>query len=61
MAEIAERLGARVTRVEAEWGAVIAPERIEAALESRGASVVEVQPDPCAGVYFESERFAATC
>jgi hypothetical protein len=36
-------------------------ERIEAALESRGASVVEVQPDPCAGEYFESVRFAATC
>lgn len=32
MAEVAERLGARVVRVESAWGEVIAPERVEEAL-----------------------------
>ena len=34
MADAAGRLGARVHRVEAEWGRVIEPERIEAALKA---------------------------
>ena len=34
MADAAGRLGARVIRVEAEWGRVIEPERIEAALKA---------------------------
>jgi alanine-glyoxylate transaminase / serine-glyoxylate transaminase / serine-pyruvate transaminase len=34
MADAAGRLGARVNRVEAEWGRVIEPERIEAALKA---------------------------
>ena len=36
MADAAGRLGARVHRVEAEWGRVIDPERIEAALKAAG-------------------------
>jgi alanine-glyoxylate transaminase/serine-glyoxylate transaminase/serine-pyruvate transaminase len=36
MADAAGRLGARVHRVEAEWGRVIEPERIEAALKASG-------------------------
>jgi alanine-glyoxylate transaminase/serine-glyoxylate transaminase/serine-pyruvate transaminase len=32
MAEIASRLGARVARVESEWGRIIEPEQVEAAL-----------------------------
>jgi alanine-glyoxylate transaminase / serine-glyoxylate transaminase / serine-pyruvate transaminase len=36
MADAAGRLGARVHRVEAEWGRVIEPERIEAALKAAG-------------------------
>ncbi|HEY6394819.1 MAG TPA: alanine--glyoxylate aminotransferase family protein [Candidatus Binataceae bacterium] len=34
LAEIGERLGAKVHRVEAEWGRIIEPKRIEAALKS---------------------------
>jgi len=36
MADAASRLGARVHKVEAEWGRVIEPERIEAALKAAG-------------------------
>lgn len=36
MADAAGRLGAKVHRVEAEWGRVIEPERIEAALKAAG-------------------------
>ncbi len=34
MAEIGERLGAKVHKVEAEWGRIIEPEQVEAALKS---------------------------
>ncbi len=39
MADMAERAGAEVVRVEHPWGAPIDPERVEAALWARGAKV----------------------
>ena len=39
MAQMAERCGAEVTNVEAEWGRIVEPEQIEAALKSVGRQV----------------------
>jgi alanine-glyoxylate transaminase / serine-glyoxylate transaminase / serine-pyruvate transaminase len=36
LADAASRLGARIHRVEAEWGRIVEPERIEAALKAAG-------------------------
>ena len=42
MVEIARRLGAQVTRVDAEWGAAIQPEQIAAALRTVRPKVVAI-------------------
>ena len=42
MASIAERLGARVIKVESEWGSVIAPEAFEAVLKRERVKAVAV-------------------
>jgi alanine-glyoxylate transaminase/serine-glyoxylate transaminase/serine-pyruvate transaminase len=42
MAEVAERCGATVVRVEAEWGRIIEPEAIAAALQGRKPKLVAV-------------------
>jgi len=42
MADVAERCGAKVTRVEAPWGRIIEPEQIAAALEGRKPKLVAV-------------------
>ena len=47
MADVAERCGAQVTKVEASWGEIIQPQQIEAALE-------EAKPDLVALVHAET-------
>jgi alanine-glyoxylate transaminase/serine-glyoxylate transaminase/serine-pyruvate transaminase len=42
MVDVAERCGAKVTRVEAPWGRIIEPEQIAAALEGRKTKLVAV-------------------
>ena len=51
MADMAERAGARITRVEAEWGRIIEPEQIAAALQkSRPKLVALVHGETSTGV-----------
>jgi alanine-glyoxylate transaminase/serine-glyoxylate transaminase/serine-pyruvate transaminase len=42
MADVAERCGAKVTRVESPWGRIIEPEQIAAALQGRKPKLVAV-------------------
>lgn len=42
MCDVAERCGANVTKVEAEWGNIIEPEAIEAALKGRRPKLVAI-------------------
>ena len=42
MAEVAERCGARVTKVEAEWGKIIEPDAIKAALKNVRPKIVAI-------------------
>lgn len=42
MAEVAERCGARVTRVEAEWGKIIEPRQIAEAIHERKPKIVAI-------------------
>src|SRR5580700_10218420 len=42
MADVAERCGARVTRVEAAWGSIIEPAQITAALKGVGPKIVAI-------------------
>ena len=42
MADVAERCGAVVTRVEAEWGRIIEPEQIADALENKSPKLVAI-------------------
>jgi len=42
MADVAERCGAKVTKVEAEWGRIIEPEQIAAALENSDPKLVAI-------------------
>jgi alanine-glyoxylate transaminase/serine-glyoxylate transaminase/serine-pyruvate transaminase len=42
MAEVAERCGARVTRVEAEWGKIIEPRQIAEAIHGRKPKIVAI-------------------
>jgi len=42
MAEVAERCGARVTRVEAEWGKIIEPRQIAEAIQGRKPKIVAI-------------------
>jgi alanine-glyoxylate transaminase / serine-glyoxylate transaminase / serine-pyruvate transaminase len=52
-AEAAERLGAKVRRVEAEWGMIVEPARLEAALKaaSRPKLLLAVHAETSTGVY----------
>jgi len=53
IAEIASRYGAEVTRVEAEWGRIIEPEAVEAALKASGRTklVAIVHAETSTGVH----------
>jgi alanine-glyoxylate transaminase / serine-glyoxylate transaminase / serine-pyruvate transaminase len=53
LAEMGERLGAKVHNVEAEWGRIIEPERIEAALKAanRPKLLALVHAETSTGVY----------
>jgi len=53
IAEIASRYGAEVTRVEAEWGRIIEPEAVEAALKAAGRTklVAIVHAETSTGVH----------
>ncbi len=42
MADVAARCGAEVTRVEAEWGRIIEPEQIAAALAGKSPKLVAI-------------------
>jgi alanine-glyoxylate transaminase / serine-glyoxylate transaminase / serine-pyruvate transaminase len=42
MADVAERYGAQVTRLEIEWGTVFEPDQVAAALEQSGIKVVGI-------------------
>lgn len=42
MAEVAERCGARVTKIEAEWGKIITPEAVAAALKNSRPKLVGI-------------------
>jgi len=42
MADVAERCGAKVTRVESEWGRIIEPAQIAAALENKKPKLVAI-------------------
>ncbi|UCH35986.1 MAG: alanine--glyoxylate aminotransferase family protein [Armatimonadota bacterium] len=42
MCDVAERCGAELARVEVEWGRIIEPEQVEAALKKRPAKVVAI-------------------
>jgi alanine-glyoxylate transaminase/serine-glyoxylate transaminase/serine-pyruvate transaminase len=53
MAEVAERCGARVTKVEAEWGKIIEPDAIKAALKN-------VRPKLLAVIHAETSTGALT-
>ncbi len=59
-AECAERMGARVHRVEAEWGRIVEPEKIEAALKScqRPKLVAVVHAETSTGVLQPVEEIA---
>jgi alanine-glyoxylate transaminase/serine-glyoxylate transaminase/serine-pyruvate transaminase len=61
MADAAGRLGARVHRVEAEWGRVIEPQRIEAALKAAGKPKLLgiVHAETSTGVLQPVERLGA--
>jgi alanine-glyoxylate transaminase/serine-glyoxylate transaminase/serine-pyruvate transaminase len=51
IAEMASRYGAEVVRVEAEWGSIIEPEAVEAALKAGRTKVVAiVHPETSTGV-----------
>src|SRR5580692_7787128 len=52
-ADAAGRLGAKVTRVEAEWGRIVEPERLEAALKAarKPKLLVVVHAETSTGVY----------
>jgi alanine-glyoxylate transaminase / serine-glyoxylate transaminase / serine-pyruvate transaminase len=53
LADAAGRLGARVSRVEAEWGRIVEPERLEAALKAarRPKLLAAVHAETSTGVY----------
>lgn len=60
LADIAERRGARVTRVEAPWGEIVPPERIGAALKKDRAKLVAVvHAETSTGVLQPLEDIAA--
>jgi alanine-glyoxylate transaminase / serine-glyoxylate transaminase / serine-pyruvate transaminase len=61
MADAAARLGARVHRVDAEWGRVIEPQRIEAALKAAGRPKLLgiVHAETSTGVLQPVERLGA--
>lgn len=61
MAEVAERLGARVVRVESEWGEVVPPERIEEAVKTceRPAIVAIVHAETSTGAWQPLEEISA--
>ena len=60
MAEMGERLGAKVHKVEAEWGRIIEPERVEAALKSARSPklVAIVHAETSTGVHQPVEEIA---
>ena len=60
-AELAGRLGARVHRVEAEWGRIVEPERIEAALKAAGKPklLAVVHAETSTGAYQPVEALGA--
>jgi len=60
MAEVGERLGAKVHKVEAEWGRIIEPERVEAALKSARSPklVAVVHAETSTGVHQPVEEIA---
>lgn len=61
IAEMAERAGGRVTRVEAPWGSPVDPEAIRRAVQSRGARVVAVvHAETSTGVLQPVEPVAVT-
>ncbi|MFZ0889458.1 MAG: aminotransferase class V-fold PLP-dependent enzyme, partial [Candidatus Binataceae bacterium] len=60
LADIGERLGARVHRVEAEWGRIVEPAKIEAALKAakNPKLVAIVQAETSTGAYQPVEEVA---
>ena len=60
IAEMADRYGAEVTRVEADWGAIIEPEAVEAALKAAGRTklVAIVHAETSTGVRQPLEEIA---
>jgi len=60
-ADLAGRLGARVHRVEAEWGRIVEPDRIEAALKAAGKPklLAVVHAETSTGAYQPVERLGA--
>jgi len=60
LAEMGERLGAKVHKVEAEWGRIVEPERVEAALKSAKSPklVAIVHAETSTGVHQPVEEIA---
>lgn len=60
LAEIASRLGAKVHRIEAEWGTIVDPAKIEAALKAakNPKLVAVVQAETSTGVHQQIEELA---
>ncbi len=61
MADVAERLGARVVRVESEWGEVVPPDRIEEAVKTceRPAIVAIVHAETSTGALQPLEEISS--
>jgi len=59
MCDVAARCGAQVARVEVEWGRIIEPEQVEAALKQESAKVVAiVQAETSTGAWQPLEEIA---
>lgn len=60
-ADVASRLGARVHRVESEWGRIVEPERLEAALKgaNKPKLLAVVHAETSTGVYQPIEELGA--